>query len=97
MGEINALINNAGAGRFAGIQEFSMGEIEDVFSLNVKALMQMTMLYLNQFSSTQGGMAILLISLHRQGNWLHQSRQFMLHRNMLSLVSPMRYEWSWPP
>ncbi|MFD2208987.1 SDR family NAD(P)-dependent oxidoreductase [Virgibacillus halophilus] len=61
-GEINALINNAGAGRFAGIQEFSMGEIEDVFSLNVKALMQMTMLYLNQFSSTQGDGHIINIA-----------------------------------
>lgn len=52
-GKIDALINNAGSGRFAAVQEFSMAEIDQTLSLNVKALMQMSILFAKHLSATQ--------------------------------------------
>ncbi|MDY0405640.1 SDR family oxidoreductase [Virgibacillus sp. 179-BFC.A HS] len=48
-GSVDALINNAGAGKFAYVQHIEPSEVDWMFSLNVKGLMYITKLMINHF------------------------------------------------
>jgi short-subunit dehydrogenase len=53
-GRIDILVNNAGRGYYAGVREIDLGELADLFSLNVIAPLRLTQLALDELEKSKG-------------------------------------------
>jgi len=59
-GRLDALVNNAGIGTFKRLEEFSPGEIEQTFRVNVQGVWAATMAFLPQLKAARG--LVLMVS-----------------------------------
>lgn len=62
-GKIDILINNAGKGAFAPIRNLSMNDFDDMWKLNVRAVMQCTKLVLPAMEKQKRGIIVNISSL----------------------------------
>jgi short-subunit dehydrogenase len=53
-GRIDVLVNNAGRGYYAGVREIDLGELADLFALNVIAPLRLTQLALPDLEKSKG-------------------------------------------
>jgi short-subunit dehydrogenase len=53
-GRIDILVNNAGRGYYAGVREIDLGELADLFALNVVAPLRLTQLALSELEKSKG-------------------------------------------
>jgi short-subunit dehydrogenase len=53
-GRIDILINNAGRGYYAGVNEIDLGELADLFALNVIAPLRLTQLAMDELVKSKG-------------------------------------------